>query len=69
VAKSAAKPGSRDGSAPLVIGLAGVVAGLVLFILFGVETSLYGVIPFLLGGGAVGVVAAILWSRRASRGE
>ncbi|UYY59309.1 hypothetical protein [Sphingomonas sp. S2-65] len=40
-----AKPGGRDGSTPVMITIGGFIVGLVLFILFGVETSLYGVLP------------------------
>lgn len=59
--ESAAKPGARDGSTPLVMTLAGVVVGLVLFVTFGVETSRFGVISFVVGGALVGgLVAASL---------
>lgn len=64
MAQDVAKPGGRDGSTPLMIALAGLIAGLVLFILFGVERSLYGVLPFALGGLAIGAVAGVLWARR-----
>jgi hypothetical protein len=50
-----------------VITLAGVIVGLVLFIAFGVESSLYGAIPFLLGGGIVGAILALILARRAPR--
>jgi biotin transporter BioY len=66
LSQPAAKPGSRDGSTP-VITLAGFIVGLALFIAFGVESSLYGVLPFALGGLVVGAVAAALWSRRRRR--
>ena len=62
-----AKSGGRDGSAPVMITLGGFIVGLVLFILFGVETSLYGVLPFALGGLAIGAIAAVLWSRKRRR--
>lgn len=62
-----AKPGGRDGSTPVMITLGGFIVGLVLFILFGVETSLYGVLPFALAGLAIGAVAAVLWSRKRRR--
>jgi hypothetical protein len=65
--QDAAKPGSRDGSTPVMITLGGFIIGLVLFILFGVETSLYGVLPFALGGMTFGAAAAVLWSRKRRR--
>jgi hypothetical protein len=61
--KPSAKPGPHDGSKPLTITLAGVIVGLALFIAFGTETR-YGVIPFLLGGAAVGGLAALFRARR-----
>jgi biotin transporter BioY len=67
LSQPAAKPGSRDGSTPVMITLAGFIVGLALFIAFGVESSLYGVLPFALGGLVVGAVAAALWSRRRRR--
>lgn len=65
--KGAARPGPRDGSAPIMITLVGLVVGLILFIAFGVETSLYGVIPFALGGLVIGGVIGLLWAKRHRR--
>lgn len=62
--KPAAKPGRRDGSATLMIVLGGVILGIAAFVAFGIKTSLYGVAPFLLGGGIVGGVGAALWRKR-----
>ena len=67
MSKSEIKPRPPGNPAPVMISLGGLVVGLVLFIAFGVETSLYGVIPFALGGLAIGGVLGILWARRGKR--
>lgn len=67
MSESSARPGPQDRSMPLVMTLAGVIVGLVLFIAFGTGTSQYGAIPFVVGGGLVGAIAAMLLARRKHR--
>lgn len=61
------KMGGRGAAALIVGALGGFILGLVLFILFGVETSLYGVLPFVLVGFAAGGLAGAIWA--GSRGR
>ncbi len=58
-----ARPGPRDGSAPLIWVCAGVIVGLLLFLLLGARGP-YGVIPFLVGGALIGGAIASIRARR-----
>jgi LPXTG-motif cell wall-anchored protein len=66
-----ARPGGRDGSTPLMMALAGVVLGLIVFIgreLLGSQSSPYNVIPYVLIGALLGFAASFLRRRRRRHG-